>query len=520
MQTLKKTTTVLIIAALAWLGGACDEAPDTPTQPLTPSFSHSGPHSGDFTVWSLNEQIGDGPLETMADLSNQSGHLPTGPVMITAMLEARLAGGPIGNLFWNPVTNQFVYYGVTNSGFFFSIDLDRRGIPSTGVHGSFGGGALWASVYGNVEYSPYVQFRGTGAIRRYRNIAHTASGIRVNQANGRIYVGNLFPGVLNELDPVTNVVRRWNTGNSPFYLAIDRLGRVYATAVAGGGFPDQIIRLDPVTNVITRWTIPGGGLQSVLQVGTRNYIVEDLEGNFWFSETASNEYGRLNPVTNVFEEFTKPGISQPNGVSTSGAGPTLQMYGQEIHGNTTDVLTWAAATPRRTVVPPTSGVVMPELITAIFEDIVRPRSDRFITPTTATVTSTNGSGIDRFPQPPGVFGPASVTGVVLPNTIFGSVYVTDDVERFVSTLIVAPPPGPVCPPDDDEDDDGLTDSNESVLGTLLGVADSDGDGIVDGNDDANGNGVDDEDEDDGDDCPDDDSDGDGVDDEDEDDEDD
>jgi hypothetical protein len=76
-----------------------------------------------------------------------------------------------------------------------------------------------------------------------------------------------------------------------------------------------------------------------------------------------------------------------------------------------------------------------------------------------------------------------------------------------------------CPPNDDEDGDGLTDANENILLTLLGNADSDLDGVADGNDDANGNREDDEDEDD-DDCPDEDSDDDGEDDEDEDDEDD
>jgi hypothetical protein len=75
-----------------------------------------------------------------------------------------------------------------------------------------------------------------------------------------------------------------------------------------------------------------------------------------------------------------------------------------------------------------------------------------------------------------------------------------------------------CPPNDNDDDnDGLTNSRESLFRTLLNIRDSDGDGIVDGNDDANRNGVDDEDEDDNDGCPDDDSDRDGIDDEDEDD---
>lgn len=80
-------------------------------------------------------------------------------------------------------------------------------------------------------------------------------------------------------------------------------------------------------------------------------------------------------------------------------------------------------------------------------------------------------------------------------------------------------PAGACRPGDDEDGDGLNDSRESIFSTLLGKADSDLDGIVDGNDDANRNGEDDEDEDDDDECPDEDSDGDGEDDEDEDDDD-
>ena len=77
-----------------------------------------------------------------------------------------------------------------------------------------------------------------------------------------------------------------------------------------------------------------------------------------------------------------------------------------------------------------------------------------------------------------------------------------------------------CASQADRDSDGLTDANELLFGTLLDVADSDFDGVEDGNDDANRNGEDDEDEDDRDECPDRDSDGDGEDDEDEDDDDD
>jgi hypothetical protein len=88
----------------------------------------------------------------------------------------------------------------------------------------------------------------------------------------------------------------------------------------------------------------------------------------------------------------------------------------------------------------------------------------------------------------------------------------------VGDYTIEPIPAGGCP-SGDEDDDGLNDSRESLFSTLLRQADSDRDGVVDGNDDSNRNGEDDEDEDDDEDdgCPDEDSDGDGEDDEDEDD---
>ena len=115
---------------------------------------HGGPHSGTYTVWSLNETVGFDPHEMIADLSNQSGHLPSGPVMITAMENGFVGGGgPCGNLYWNPATNTFRYYGVTG-GFQFPIDLDRRSPLSTGAQGSFGGGNVWTNVNGVVDHSP------------------------------------------------------------------------------------------------------------------------------------------------------------------------------------------------------------------------------------------------------------------------------------------------------------------------------------------------------------------------------
>jgi hypothetical protein len=67
-------------------------------------------------------------------------------------------------------------------------------------------------------------------------------------------------------------------------------------------------------------------------------------------------------------------------------------------------------------------------------------------------------------------------------------------EEFLSAD--QPPPPPVCATNADQDNDGLIDSREPLFSTLVGVSDSDHDGVKDGNDDANQNGVDDEDEDD------------------------
>lgn len=530
MRNTRRTVALLVVPAIVWLGTSCEDRPDTPTETPRISASHGASHTGTYTVWSLNEHSGlRGPVETLADLSNLSGHLASGPVMITAMVGDER--GLSGNVYWNPVTNAFAFYDVGDvKGLFAAIDLDRRAIPSTGLHGSFGGGNVWATVLDrNGDFRRiYVQFRRDavnnptgGNMRRY---SVPAAGIRVNVANGKVYLAAVGSAIL-ELDPATNAVKTWLTpaGVQPHFLVLDALGRVYATASFGVADEEQIIRLDPGTNVITTWDIPGGGLTTLLVGGVADYIVEDLEGNLWFSETRGNEYGRLNPVTNVFEEFTKAGISHPHGIGTSGLGLTLQMYGQEADGNTTDILTHSATllTKVTTFVTPKMTTVTPTTSTASFQDFVAPRTAVSITPATFTSTSSNGSGIDRFPQPLAVTMPTGLTGVVLPNTILGSATGSDDVEMFVSReVIIAPPPPPVCPPDVDDDNDGLNNSNESVVGTLVGIADSDGDGVVDGNDDANGNGKDDEDEDDDDQCPDPDRDRDGIDDEDEDDDDD
>jgi hypothetical protein len=100
----------------------------------------------------------------------------------------------------------------------------------------------------------------------------------------------------------------------------------------------------------------------------------------------------------------------------------------------------------------------------------------------------------------------TVSGPLGTNTFTGTVQ--NDI-NFTSGLVVSagmqevflapdePLPPPVCKVIGDKDHDGLIDSREGLYGGLAGVADTNHNGVKDGNEDVNHNGVSDEDEDDG-----------------------
>lgn len=164
---------------------------------------------------------------------------------------------------------------------------------------------------------------------------------------------------------------------------------------------------------LTRWTIPGAGppnegTPSVFDEsfsGTANFISRDLEGQVWFTETAVNVIGRLNPITNVFEQFTKPGISTPHAIASAGIGPTLQTLFTEFAGNQVSVVTRAAAAPMTTPVVPDMETIVPEIHRGTYFDFTPPMVTTVIPPVVTLSTSTDPSGIDRFPVPPFTTGP-------------------------------------------------------------------------------------------------------------------
>ena len=396
--------------------------------------------TADIITWNIGANPiinGDDPHETTEDVDGLTSHVGA-PAMFTSMENGE--GGNCGMLFWNPTTNVFKHYGITG-GFQFAGDINRGAVAPPG---SFGGGDTWSAVNGGSTFSPYMNFRGSDNFRRWDVGASSAMGIRVNPANGRVYLGNFATaGEIIELDPPTNAVKKWATGSRPYNLVIDG-AFVYATGAAGGGQPDQILRLNPTTNELTRWNVPGAGnFTPCCPFGTPNSIARDADGNIWFTESASNQLGRLNPTSNVIDEYTKMGLTAPHAIASSGTGASLQAFFTEspVAGHIS-LITASAATPTSTTVTPTTATVAPTTSTGTPTNLTDAPVMATILPSTFTSTGLNGGGILRFPIPPMHAEPTGMTRVAFPGTVLGSMEGSDHVFRLNSTAIIAPPPTP------------------------------------------------------------------------------
>ncbi|TDI53306.1 MAG: hypothetical protein E2O97_00675 [Acidobacteria bacterium] len=400
-----------------------------------------GPHLGTWTHWSLvpgGTINGFDPHETIADPTGLTKHVGA-PAMYTSM--ENVCGGNCGLLYWNPTTDDFKAYCVTG-GFQFSGDLNLGAPAAVAGSPNFGGGDAWAVVNGNSTHTPYMNFAGTDDLRRYNIGTPQGTGVRVNPTNGKVYVGD-FGGLIIELDPSTNTLRKWTTTCKPYNLVLDP-PLVYATCVASGLEPDQILRLDPTAAAlnVTRWTVPGAGnFQNSVGFGIPNGITLDQDGNVWFSETTSDEVGKLDLSNDCFDEYTKATLDAPQDVSSSGSGATQQAFFTETSlGQKLSVLTVAASTPVTNCVAPTTVTIGPAVSTATFVDFTLTPRQNFITPVVTAVMSSNGNGIDRFPLPAGTANPTAITEVVFANTVYGTFQASDDVYEFVSDIIIAPPP--------------------------------------------------------------------------------
>jgi streptogramin lyase len=479
---------------------------------------HPFPHAA-VKVWNITPTIGFNPGESVEDISGLTGHVATiaAPATIAATIENTTHfEGPCGLIFWNPATNVFKWYGITG-GSSFGIDLNHSAPlltgPDGGVFGAptFGPGNVWVTVNGG---SPplYVNFTGTDNFRFY--FVGGANGVQVDQATGRVYFTDLFAGTISALDPATNALTTWAVGGAPHFLALDSSGKLYsavATAGVAGGV-DAIVRIDPAAAVgnVTSWAVPGGGLEPFLVFATPDGVTLDSAGTLWFTESVSNEIGRLNPATGEICEFTKTGLANPQLVGSSGSGGLLQTFFTEGAGNAVSIVTQAEAVPVTSpcpIVAPVASTVTPSLATASFADSIRTPLTATITPdvfdvpgvdgtsasgTTTTADGTPIPGILRFPMPTPVGGsalapnfPSGMTGVVLPNTVFGS-YLDPNfasnsaVFEVKSPSIIAPVPG------NDPPDCSAAGANPSELWPpnhrfvpvgISGVTDPDGDAI-------------------------------------------
>jgi hypothetical protein len=448
----------------------------------------SGPTCDTYTLWDTGS---DGDIrgfnpqsiqDDVAGVTNQVG----APAMVAAMENTLVMFN--GLMYWNPKTNFFKTFGVIASDtsgtppiFQFAVDLNR----STSTNSSdwqpiFGAGDVWATVYGKADYAPYMNFRGTNNFTRWNVGATTATGVRVNPANGKVYFGNFGDSSeaseIIELDPATNpaTVRKWPTGNQPYQLFFD--GKfVWATAVgnptypAAGTYPDQILRLDPAAtwgNNLTRWNLPSNGsFQQFVGPGTNpNYITMDLEGKVWFTETNANTVGRLDPAVNTITEYSKQVIGNsvlgPQNIATSGICASLQAFFTEDPGNAVSVLN-----PTRTgaTVATSSFGVQPTAGTAQHTQFMLSPVTKTILPTFPQVMGADPGGIFRIPPPPTppsvppapACSPKGITRVVSPGTVFGSLHdigPSGHVFQLSSPAITAPPPS-ACRGEDGEADE-------------------------------------------------------------------
>ncbi len=284
----------------------------------------------------------------------------------------------------------------------------------------------------------------------------------------------------------------WAVGGGLRFISRDTLGRIYAT----NDSLQQIIRVDPSlsTGNVTRWAVPGGGLGAPFSFGpTPNGITRDADGKIWFTESASNQIGRLSAgpdgilgtADDLICQYTKTGLSNPQLIATSGSDASLvfssknvQAFFTENSGNAVSLLTQREASGGAsgfetcTTVAPTVSTVTPTTSTVAAFDFTRPFITVTIPPTIFTIPGVDGgpdafgmtftAGPDGIPgnaddeRIPGILrwplgvtgnsGPSGMTDVDAPNTIHGSFFSSSRLFEVKSRAIIAPPPcGKTCP---------------------------------------------------------------------------
>lgn len=115
------------------------------------------------------------------------------------------------------------------------------------------------------------------------------AGVAVHPSNGRVYYSESSRDQIGELDPRTNMVRKWPLvfvgAALPGQISIDGTGDVWA--VAGSG---HLVRLRPSTNELTAFVIPTPASSPVGIAAT---------ARIGFTESATMKIGALVPTTGL-----------------------------------------------------------------------------------------------------------------------------------------------------------------------------------------------------------------------------
>lgn len=500
----------------------------------TPAFP-----SATVKVWDTLVPIGGIPLgaspgESIEDLAGLTGHGTSFPTVVTVYARSSHPLGPSGVSYWNPDGNIFVWYGKT-VGFPGGVDINRTGPaqPTSSpvfVDGvTFGPGDVWV---GGLQFQPlYVHFAGTNRFRTFGTPSRLmpsearAWGVKVDQGTGNVFVVLPSEGVLVRVNPVAPAfpgfvaLTEWfigGPGSGPAGITLDSAGRPYFT-VSGEGF-DIVARVDPGADgtlgteddIAPFWRVPNrDGIRSfrtvppAVPVVGEEYpnaiITTDTDGNIWFTQSNSNEIGRLSAGPDgilgsdddVICEYTKPGLANPQQIASTGSGSLLQVYFTEGEGNSVSVLTQAeadlAGPPTRvcTTVPvETLGVPAFQTGAPFFDEEIEPLRTPIV-PTVHHVQGLDGAAsgttttADGTPIPPilrfspmpnpllsadgtpigdaGNGFPSGMTGVYAANRIAGAYLRGNKHFELQSGAVIATPAPPsdgTHPPDETHPPDG------------------------------------------------------------------
>ncbi len=381
MTTKASAVAVILLVTVAVWGAAVSP----PASTAEPAPTTTGPFPGaTVRVFDTLAPLGATPGESLEDPTGLTGHGTSFPTIVTTYARDNHPVGPSGLSYWNPDCGLFTLYGKT-VGFPGGVDINLTGpvqsAPSFAFGDvTFGPGDVW--VPGLQEHPLYVHFAGTNRFRTFGTPSRTtpsdarAFGVKVDQRTGNVFVALPADGNLVRVDPTAPqspgfvaTIDWWvgGLGAGPSGVTVDDAGRPYTT-LSGEGF-DIVVRVDSGPDgvqgtdddFLTYWQVPNrNGIRSFRTVPAvapfqeeypNAILTTDDNGNVWFTESGSNEIGRLSAgpdgvlgsADDVICEYTTPGLANPQQIANTGAGNLLQVYFTEGDGNSVSVLTESEA---------------------------------------------------------------------------------------------------------------------------------------------------------------------------------